>query len=114
MLVILSRMNKWHHLYKRFFSLLKSSNTNLTEDLIREGIVRELISKVQQLRKTRDYNVIDRINLYYDSDAEVDKCVEEFKDYIMKETLSKDIVKESGLVEEIDLNGHKCFIDIKR
>ena len=89
-------------------------NTNLTEDLIHEGIVRELISKVQQLRKTRNYNVIDRITLYYDSDEEVDKCIEEFKDYIMKETLSNDIVKESGLVEEIDLNGHKCFIDIKR
>ncbi len=89
-------------------------NTNLTEDLIHEGIVRELISKVQQLRKTRDYNVVDRITLYYDSNEEVDKCISEYKDYIMKETLSNDIVKESGLVEEIDLNGHKCFIDIKR
>ena len=89
-------------------------NTNLTEDLIHEGIVRELISKVQQLRKSRDYNVVDRITLYFDSNEEVDKCIKEYEDYIKKETLSKDIVKASGLTEEIDLNGHKCFIDIKR
>ena len=89
-------------------------NTNLTEDLIHEGIVRELISKVQQLRKTRDYNVVDRITLYYDSDEEVDKCILEFQDYIMKETLSNNIEKAKDLTEEIDLNGHKCFIDIKR
>jgi isoleucyl-tRNA synthetase len=89
-------------------------NTNLTDELIREGIVRELISKVQQLRKNRDYNVVDRIKLYYDSDDEVDKCIEEFKDYIMNETLSFEIIKADGLTEEIDLNGHKCFIDIKR
>ena len=89
-------------------------NTNLTEDLIHEGIVRELISKVQQMRKNKDYNVVDRITLYYDGNEEIDKCVKEYEDYIKKETLSKEIVKESNLVEEIDLNGHKCFIDIKR
>ena len=89
-------------------------NTNLTEELIHEGIVRELISKVQQLRKTRDYNVIDRITLYYDSSEEVDKCIDEYRDYIMKETLSNDIVKEKGLSEKIDLNGRECYIDIKR
>jgi len=89
-------------------------NTNLTDELINEGIVRELISKVQQLRKTRDYNVIDRITLYYDSNEEVDKCIDEYRDYIMKETLSNDIVKEKGLSEKIDLNGRECYIDIKR
>ena len=69
---------------------------------------------MQQLRKTRDYNVVDRITLYYDSDEEVDKCILEFQDYIMKETLSNNIEKAKDLTEEIDLNGHKCFIDIKR
>ena len=89
-------------------------NTNLTEELIHEGIVRELISKVQQLRKTRDYNVVDRITLYYDSSEEVDKCIKEYKEFIKKETLSEKIIKGKELPEEIDLNGNKCFIDIKR
>ena len=40
-------------------------NTTLTEDLINEGIVRELVSKVQNLRKVKDFDVADRIMLYY-------------------------------------------------
>ena len=89
-------------------------NTNLTEELIHEGIIRELISKVQQLRKTKDFNVVDRITLYYDSNAEVDKCIKEYEEFIKKETLSEKIIKGKELPEEIDLNGHQCFIDIKR
>ena len=89
-------------------------NTNLTEELIHEGIVRELISKVQQMRKNKDYNVVDRITLYYNGGPEIDTCIKEYEDYIKKETLSKEIIKEKDLTEKIDLNGHECYIDIKR
>jgi isoleucyl-tRNA synthetase len=54
-------------------------NTNLTDDLIDEGVVRELISKVQQLRKTKNFEITDRINLYYDS-KELKKVVDKFLD----------------------------------
>ena len=46
-------------------------NTTLTDDLIDEGIVRELISKVQNLRKTKDFNIVDRINIYIGSDVDI-------------------------------------------
>ena len=89
-------------------------DTTLTEELILEGIAREMVSKVQQLRKNKDFNVADRITLFYSGDEDVDKCVENFAEYIKNETLSLDIVKKDGLTEKCDLNGHDCYIDVER
>ena len=89
-------------------------DTTLTDELILEGIAREMVSKVQQLRKNKDFNVADRITLFYSGDEEVDKCVDSFADYIKNETLSLDIVKKDGLTEKCDLNGHDCYIDVER
>ena len=89
-------------------------DTTLTEELILEGIAREMVSKVQQLRKNKDFNVADRITLYYSGDEAVDNCVETFAEYIKNETLSLDIVKKDGLTEKCDLNGHDCYIDVER
>jgi isoleucyl-tRNA synthetase len=89
-------------------------DTTLTDELILEGIAREMVSKVQQLRKNKDFNVADRITLFYNGDEEVDKCVASFSEYIKNETLSLDIVKKDGLSEKCDLNGHDCYIDVER
>ena len=89
-------------------------DTTLTEELILEGIAREMVSKVQQLRKNKDFNVADRITLFYSGDEDVDKCVESFAEYIKNETLSLDIVKKEDLTEKCDLNGHDCYIDVER
>ena len=89
-------------------------DTTLTDELILEGIAREMVSKVQQLRKNKDFNVADRITLYYSGDEAVDNCVETFAEYIKNETLSLDIVKKDGLTELCDLNGHDCYIDVER
>lgn len=89
-------------------------DTTLTDELILEGIAREMVSKVQQLRKNKDFNVADRITLFYSGDEEVDKCVESFAEYIKNETLSLEIVKKDGLTEKCDLNGHDCYIDVER
>ena len=89
-------------------------NTELTNELIMEGIARELVSKVQNLRKTKDFDIADRITLYYNGDDEVTEAVEMFTDFIKNETLSKDIVVKSDLKEEVDLNGHTTYIDVER
>lgn len=88
--------------------------TTLTDELILEGIAREMVSKVQNLRKTKDFNVADRITLYYNGDEDVDKCVEVFAEYIKNETLSLNIVKKDVQQEKCDLNGHECYIDVER
>ena len=86
--------------------------TTLTDDLILEGIAREMVSKVQQLRKNRDFNVADRVNLFYKGDSAIEKCICKFADYIKSETLSISIIEKDNLKEEFDLNGHKCLIDV--
>lgn len=62
--------------------------------LILEGNARELVSKVQQLRKTKDFDVADRINLFYKGDTEIVKTITMFNDYIKDETLSLDIIEK--------------------
>lgn len=89
-------------------------NTNLTEDLINEGVTRELISKVQNLRKQKDFDVTDRIKLYYEADSNFDKIVKDFEEMIKKETLSVELIKKSNLSEEFDLNGINVKLDVEK
>ena len=89
-------------------------NTVRTEELISEGIAREFVSKVQNIRKTEDYNVIDRITITYNGDEDIKKAVNNFKDYIMSETLATEITFDEKLEKTFDLNGHEAGIVTKR
>ena len=89
-------------------------NTTLTEDLILEGLARECVSKVQQLRKNNDFNIVDRINLYYFGDEDFDKCISKFDKYIKDETLSLSITKDESLTESFDLNGHDVKLKVEK
>ena len=88
-------------------------DTNLTEDLVREGLARELVSKVQQMRKSKDFEMMDRIRIYVGADEAVSGAIDAYKDWIMGETLADSIEAKDGL-EEFDLNGHKTGIDVER
>jgi isoleucyl-tRNA synthetase len=88
-------------------------DTNLTEDLILEGIARELVSKVQNLRKTKDFDIQDRITLYYHGDETIDKVITNYDKFIKNETLATKIIKkESG--DKYDLNGHDTNLDVTK
>ncbi len=89
-------------------------NTTLTNDLVNEGIARELVSKVQQIRKNIDLNVVDRITIEYYSDEKVDEVIKDFNDYIKRETLALEITKKEISSESYDLNGHNCRLNIKK
>ncbi len=89
-------------------------NTELTEELILEGLARELVSKVQNLRKTSGLEIENRIKLYYFGDDRVNKAIETFADFIKKETLSVEVIKVENLEESVDLNGHKTLIKIEK
>ena len=88
--------------------------TSLNEDLILEGLAREIVSKVQQLRKNKEFNVADRITLYYNGDEEIQKCLNVHEEYIKQETLSKEIKKKDDLTEKFDINGHQVHLDVLR
>ena len=88
-------------------------NTELTEDLIYEGLAREFVSKVQNLRKTSGLDISDRIKLYYDGDEDTNKAFEVFSDYIMSETLAL-VYENKKDGEAQDINGHEVFIKIEK
>ncbi|MFX0064002.1 MAG: class I tRNA ligase family protein, partial [Candidatus Hermodarchaeota archaeon] len=63
--------------------------TTLTEELIQEGLARTVVRYIQDLRKKKDFNVTDKISVYFKtSDETISKAIETFKDYISKEILA--------------------------
>ncbi len=93
-----------------YFTIL---DTTLTPQLIEEGYVREIISKVQQLRKQSGFEMMDRIVISVDADDEIAAAIEGDKEHIMAETLANDIVSDKDL-EKYDINGHSTGIGVKK
>ncbi|MBQ4263016.1 MAG: isoleucine--tRNA ligase [Bacilli bacterium] len=88
-------------------------NTELTEDLIDEGIAREIVSKVQNLRKTNEFDIADRINVIYEAPKEIEKAIEKHLDYIKEEVLA--ITFEKGSASEtIKINDFEMKISIEK
>ncbi len=89
-------------------------NTEINEILELEGNARELISKIQNIRKEKDLNITDRINIYYDCDDIFDKTITTFNDYIKTETLAIDIIKQNNVTTIYDLNNHQVKLEIEK
>jgi isoleucyl-tRNA synthetase len=89
-------------------------NTTLTEDLINEGIARELVSKIQNLRKQKEFNVADRINTYYNGDEKLEKVLKDFEKYIKNETLTIEFIKKEDLKDKLEINDIECYLDVER
>ena len=73
----------------RFVSI--DLDCQLNESLIREGLAREVISRIQKSRKDEGFNVIDRINIKVDGSPELTTAIAEHESHIMKETLAMTI-----------------------
>ena len=67
-------------------------DTNLTEQLIAEGLAREVVNRVQKSRKEFDLQVTDRIELLIVADQQLNKAIEQFSDYICSETLATQLL----------------------
>ena len=89
-------------------------NTTLTDDLLEEGIARELVSKVQQLRKNKDFDIVDRIDIYYSPNTELEKVLDKHEAFIKKETLCDNFVAKNDLKEDYNLNGIEVKLDVER
>lgn len=70
-------------------------DTHLDEALILEGVAREFVNRVQNLRKKAGFEVTDRITVRHNSAGEAGKAAEKFRDYISTETLAE-FVSYSG------------------
>ncbi|QRN83684.1 isoleucine--tRNA ligase [Chloroflexota bacterium] len=65
--------------------------TEMTPELVNEGLVREFVRRVQSLRKDADLDIADRIHLYYTASERLAKAIQAFEDYIKEETLAADL-----------------------
>ena len=81
-------------------------NTTITEDLLNEGLAREVVSKVQNLRKTLGFDVENRINIYYDANLDFDKHIKDYIPYIKDETLCVNLIKETLDTETTKINDY--------
>jgi len=89
-------------------------NTTLTEDLLNEGIVRELISKIQNLRKSKDFDITDRIHIYYEGPKEFKDAISNFLDLIQEETLAVSMEEKKNQGEMYNLNGLDVQLDVEK
>ena len=91
-------------------------DTNLTPELIEEGFVRELISKVQTMRKDAGFEVMDRITVYVSGNDRIKEVAEKNADAIKKVVLADEIVYNTteGSVKDWNLNGEDVTLGVKK
>ena len=90
-------------------------DTELTDELIAEGYAREFVNRVQNMRKDADFDVVDKIKIYYESDEKLIKYIGKFSEYIKSETLADELASKpsnNGYSEEWEIGDYKCKISI--
>jgi isoleucyl-tRNA synthetase len=94
--------------------LIVALETELSAELVAEGLAREFVSKVQNLRKQADLEVTRRISIEFSGDTDLQQAVAAHLEYLKAEVLAVDCVAVSDVEggEELDLNGHLCNVKL--
>ena len=88
----------------------------VTEELRREGVAREIVNRIQNLRKSKDFEITDRINVKISCSEHVAEAIHDFNDYISKQVLATSINVADGLenAESVQLDEETLMILIER
>lgn len=91
-------------------------DTHITQELKEEGYVREILSKVQNMRKEKEFEVLDRITLYVADNKELERIIKENEESIKKDTLAVEVKynKENKEYQEIKVNDETLKIDVEK
>ena len=91
-------------------------DTNLTPALLEEGFVREIISKVQTMRKEAGFEVTDHITVYEDGNDKIKEIMTKYADEIKNDVLADDMCldAEGGYSKEWDINGEKVRLGVEK
>ena len=91
-------------------------DTVITKELEEEGYIRELLSRVQTMRKDSNFEVMDNINIYLEGNKELEEIVKKNEDKLMKATLCKKIAYDEDRDDytEIEINGQKINLSIEK
>jgi isoleucyl-tRNA synthetase len=103
-------------------------DTRLTEDLMMEGLAREVVRRVQSMRRDADFNISDNIALRYRGGERLTRAIRQFGEYIQNETLAvtveegepdngffrADFVPHDDPKQDTSINGEPLSLGVKR
>ena len=93
-------------------------DVTVTDELRREGIARDIVNRVQNIRKSRGFDITDRITLVFEPNAETDAAVSEYAGYIGRQVLADSVVtapvETLAGVENLDLDGTVVKVAVNR
>ena len=91
-------------------------DTNLTPELVEEGFVREIISKIQTMRKEAGFEVMDHISIGYTGSEKINEVFGKYTEEIKSEVLADDICADidEGYQKEWNINGEKAIISVAK
>ncbi len=93
-------------------------DTTITEDLKLEGLARDLVRKIQDLRKQSGFQVEDRIHLYYQGDGLLAEALERWREYIASETLAVAVARgkapDPAFTQTFQIDGHQLDVGLVR
>ena len=91
-------------------------DTNLTEELLEEGFIREIISKVQSMRKEAGFEVMDQITISYEANEKVKELISKNESTVMNDVLATGIVagEAAGFTKDWNINGEKVTLGVKK
>ena len=91
-------------------------DTNLSEELLEEGFVREIVSKVQTMRKEAGFEVMDKITVYADGSQKAKDIISSNADAIIGDVMATEIITGSvdGYTKEWNINGEKVTLGVKK
>ena len=112
--VLIQRSQREGLLVESSGSVTIALDTQLNESLIKEGLAREFVNKVQHMRKEQDLAVMDRIVIRYKSSDIVGKAIDVYRDFVCTETLCEKLLLEDNPGSEWDINGEICTIELQR
>ena len=88
-------------------------DTTLTEELLLEGMAREVVSKLQNMRKEMDLDIQDHINVLYSGSEKIKECFTKYENFIKQETLADSLSLEST-DSHFDINGEDCTLKVSK
>ncbi len=115
--IVIETKPKDNFVVQKSDGLMFGLNTYLTEDLLSEGVARDLVRHIQELRKEANFEMDDRIHLYYEGSEKIKQAVTQHSNYIKAETLSWDIsdqVADGVFTMEVKLSGEKVRLGVRK
>ena len=91
-------------------------DTNLTPELVEEGFMREIISKIQTMRKEAGFEVMDKITVYFDGNDKIAELISKNEDTVKNDVLATEIItgKIEGYSKEWNINGENVTFGVKK